>query len=156
MLLKLLPDVHVYTDTYRGAEAGASPGYGVTLTAHTTSGCCYTVQRATSTGTPELPEDMGADAAAALLQEIRRGGCIDTNTQSLILTLMALCPEDVSRVRLGALSPSAIATLQLLRQMFGVVFKLTAETPDSSAAASAASAAAAAAAAAAVKPAKKR
>lgn len=38
MLNDLLADVYVFTDHMSGAAAGASPGYGVTLVAETTSG----------------------------------------------------------------------------------------------------------------------
>lgn len=146
LLLRLLPDVHIFTDSsLRGADAGASPGFGITLTAHSTSGCTHSAQRATGRappsvrglgagdedasasdgGPPELPEDMGSDAAARLLTEIARGGCLDTSSQPLVLTFMALCPEDVSRVRVGQLGPGAIATLRLLRDVWGIKFKLT-------------------------------
>jgi len=36
---------------------------------------------------------------------------------------MALGPEDVARVRVGKLSTSAVATLRLLRDFVGIVFK---------------------------------
>lgn len=38
MLNDLLADVYVFTDHMSGAAAGASPGYGVTLVAESTSG----------------------------------------------------------------------------------------------------------------------
>ena len=41
---------------------------------------------------------------------------------------MALCPEDVSRCRLGKLSDFTMAYLRLLQQLLGVTFKLR---PDS-------------------------
>ena len=44
--------------------------------------------------------------------------------QPLVLTLMALCPQNVSRLRIGKLSPAAIATLRLLRDFLGCTFKL--------------------------------
>lgn len=36
--LQLLADVYIFTDHMTGQQAGASPGYGVTLVAETTSG----------------------------------------------------------------------------------------------------------------------
>lgn len=39
LLLGLLADVTVATDHMRGAEAGGSRGFGITLVAETTSGC---------------------------------------------------------------------------------------------------------------------
>ena len=36
--LQLLADVYIFTDHMTGPQAGASPGYGITLVAETTSG----------------------------------------------------------------------------------------------------------------------
>jgi hypothetical protein len=145
MLNPFLPDVYVYTDHTKGAGAGQSPGYGVALVASTTSGCVFGSQRESgsasgvfgsiavktpSSRSPDAPEDMGAESAALLLEEINRGGCIDTTAQSLCFTLMLLSPRDVSRVRIGKLSPSGVATLRLIKEFFGVVFHLAAETKD--------------------------
>ena len=46
--------------------------------------------------------------------------------------MMVLGPEDVCKVRFGSeLTPQAMATLQLLKDAFGVVFKIKRETsPD--------------------------
>lgn len=138
MLTTLLPDVFIYTDATRGAGSGASPGFGVTLTATTTAGCMLSVQRqvgragsatATEDG-PVLPEDLGAAAANALLDEIERGGCIDSSCQPLVLAFMALCPADVSRVRMGLLTPAGIATLRLLKAVWGITFRLRSEVGD--------------------------
>ena len=75
------------------------------------------------------PEDIGKLVAARLLEEIRAGGCVDSSMQPLIIMLMALGPEDVSKVRLGSLSPQAVRTLRLLKEFLGVVFKIKAEEP---------------------------
>ncbi len=144
MLNDFLPDVYIYTDHLKGAAAGASPGFGIQLIASSTAGCVYGAQRCTGAarGTPEalasasdgsgpapapVPEDVGRAVAAALLDEIARGGCVDTHAQPLVFTLMALCPEDVSRVRVGQLAPAGIETLRLLRSFFGIAFKLKPE-----------------------------
>lgn len=92
-----------------------------------------------------VPEDIGTYAAALLLQEVRRGifcliirrivlsidlliiiigGVVDSTHQSLVLILMILCPEDVCKVRFGELSEGGIATLRLIKDCFGVVFKI--------------------------------
>ena len=44
--------------------------------------------------------------------------------------MMALCPEDASKVRLGPLSDYTIETLRLLRETLGVVFKIRADAAD--------------------------
>ena len=43
-LLRFLPDVYIYTDHWAGARAGNSPGFGLTLTAETTTGCFLTAE----------------------------------------------------------------------------------------------------------------
>lgn len=60
-----------------------------------------------------------------LLEQLLQGGCVDGTAQPLVLAMMALCPEDVSRVRVGSeLVPAAIETLRLAKQFVGVVFKI--------------------------------
>ena len=38
VLLKFIPDVYIYTDHFTGPKSGKSPGFGLTLTAETTTG----------------------------------------------------------------------------------------------------------------------
>ena len=77
-----------------------------------------------------VPEDVGRRVAEALVAEIQRGGVVDSSHQSLALILLAIGPEQVSRVRLGQLTPRAVETLRVLRAFFGVTFHVTPE-PDS-------------------------
>lgn len=77
--------------------------------------------------TPLPPEELGRAAAESLLSQIAQGGCIDEYTQPLVFTLMLMCPEDVSRVRVGKVSPAGVATLRLIREIWGVTYKLKAE-----------------------------
>lgn len=125
LLNRLLPDVYVHTDAYKGAAAGGSPGYGVAMVAESTTGCLVSVDAHAGEG--ELPEDVGQRASALLLEEVRRGGCVDTVGQSLAVVLMALGPEDVGRLRCGPLSLHAIQTLRLVRDALGVTFKIRAD-----------------------------
>jgi RNA 3'-terminal phosphate cyclase-like protein len=46
VLNQLLADVYIFTDAMSGAAAGASPGYGITLVAETTSGCLLSAETA--------------------------------------------------------------------------------------------------------------
>ena len=74
---------------------------------------------------PNRPEELGALASELLCEAIAGDGCVDTCSAPLVLTLMALCPEDVSRVRLPAhLSHFSVETLRLIKEFFGIVFKL--------------------------------
>mmetsp|Transcript_14571 Transcript_14571/g.40490 ORF Transcript_14571/g.40490 Transcript_14571/m.40490 type:complete len:411 (-) Transcript_14571:66-1298(-) len=143
---RLLPDVWIHTDVHtpKRNRCGPNPGMmmvvtsesdtGVTLTAE----CCMThhnqqhqqqqhtsKNKASNTRGAELPEDLGKRGAYMLLEEIRRGGCIDTSSQSLAFLWMALTPEDVSRIRVGTLSQYSIETLRLIKQAFDVEFKVT-------------------------------
>ena len=134
---KLLPDVWIHTDihTQKNHHCGPSPSVNMILTAETTTGVTFTSEVSLRTGSNEpqqgreLPEDLGVRGAVLLLQEVQRGGCIDTNIQSFILLLMCLCPEqDVCRIRIGPLSPNTIASLRLFQQAFGVTFKVQPDT----------------------------
>lgn len=136
VLNPFLPDVYVFTDHSSGQEAGNSPGYGVSLVAETTTGCLISAEGAAITQSheedqddenreaPVLPEDIGTRAAMQLLEEIKEGGVVDSTHQSLLFILCALCPEDVSKVRVGKLSPHAILTLRHIKQILGVQFSI--------------------------------
>lgn len=117
-----IPDVYVYSDHCKGKDAGLSSGYGVTLVAESTSGVVLSTELTAQQGV--LPEEVGKLAARRLLEEVSRGGHVDIFHQSLVLLFMALCPEDVSRCRLGPLSPHTIRCLREFRQFFGVTFKV--------------------------------
>ena len=71
-----------------------------------------------------MPENLGRDAAYKLLDEIYRGGCCDSTFQWLICLFMALGQKNVSKFLSGPLSQYTISFLQLLREFFGVTFKL--------------------------------
>ncbi|KAF9587615.1 hypothetical protein IFM89_004447 [Coptis chinensis] len=123
---RLLPDVHIFQDHRSGQEAGKSPGYGISLVAETTTGCfistdtavCYARGEDTDdyddNERKELmpPADVGEQAASMLLGEIEQGGVVDSMHQGILFILCALCPQDVSKVRVGKLSPYAIETLK--------------------------------------------
>jgi RNA 3'-terminal phosphate cyclase-like protein len=131
VLHRLLPDVWIHTDVYSMKQhgCGPSPGLSVVLTAESTSGVVLTAETCLDQekGRRELPEDVGKRAAAMLLEEVRRGGCIDTGVQSLVLLWMCLSSEDVSRIRIGTLSQYTIESLRLFKEALGVEFKVKAD-----------------------------
>ena len=86
---------------------------------------------ASSGGRPELPETVGEEGAYRLLEEIRKGGIIDSFHQPLVLMLMVVTPEDVNKVRFGVLTDQAVRTLRLLRDAFGVTFKIKEDLTES-------------------------
>ncbi|KAI5667116.1 hypothetical protein M9H77_16969 [Catharanthus roseus] len=139
---RLLPDVHIFTDHKAGPQAGKSPGYGISLVAETTSGCFISVDSAICYGRggeremevderKDLipPEDVGEQVASQLLEEIEQGGVVDSSHQALLFLLCALCPQDVSKVRVGQLSPYGIEALRHIREFLGVKFVIN---PDPS------------------------
>lgn len=125
LLQRLLPDIWITTEahTIKKNRCGPSPALSLILTAESTTG----IKLSAETGfrkNLELPEDVGKRAAAMVLDEVRKGGVVDTSCQSLTLLLMCLTPEDVSRVRLGPLTQYTIESLRLFKQAFGVEFKV--------------------------------
>eukprot|EP00045_Choanoeca_perplexa_P005772 m.48384 g.48384 ORF g.48384 m.48384 type:complete len:360 (-) comp13285_c0_seq3:72-1151(-) len=125
VLNTFIPDVYLYTDHYTGKEAGISPGYGLSLVAETSTKALLSIELAAGQG--QLPEELGETAAHLLCEEIDRGGCFDTQSQTLCFLFMTLGPEDVSKVRIGKLSPFSIQFLRDLKQFFNVTFKLKAD-----------------------------
>ncbi|XP_039450362.1 probable RNA 3'-terminal phosphate cyclase-like protein [Culex pipiens pallens] len=127
-MLNFLPDVYINTDQHKGKRSGNSPGYGINLVAETTDGTQYAAEAISKTladgGNPSIPEDIGKEAAMKLLDEIYRGGCVDSTFQWMVTLYMALGQKDVSKFLIGPLSQYTIYFLQHLREFFGVTFKL--------------------------------
>uniref|UniRef100_A0A6P3ZF88 probable RNA 3'-terminal phosphate cyclase-like protein n=1 Tax=Ziziphus jujuba TaxID=326968 RepID=A0A6P3ZF88_ZIZJJ len=133
---RLIADVYIASDHKVRSQAGNSPGYGISLVAETTSGCIISADTAVSYARNEehtefddednkvrLPaEDFGLQVASILLEEIEQGGVVDSTHQGLLFLLCALCPPDVSKVRVGKLSPYGIETLRHIRDFLGVKF----------------------------------
>ncbi|XP_002971213.2 probable RNA 3'-terminal phosphate cyclase-like protein [Selaginella moellendorffii] len=93
----------------------------------TTIGCILSSKCvATHSGASELqlPEDLGTQAAMSFLQEIKLGGVVDSTHQGLLFILCALCPEAVSKVRVGKLSSYGIKMLQHIKEFLGVQFSI--------------------------------
>lgn len=122
ILVGFTPNVYIYTDNYSKKEAGLSPGYAVTLVAESDSGCVLSAEYCAKP--QQLPEDVGKQAAHLLLQEVLQGGCVDSSNQFLVVLFMALCPEDLSSIKVGKLSPYTIEMLRHLRDFFGIKFKV--------------------------------
>ncbi|KAK6056324.1 hypothetical protein COOONC_06170, partial [Cooperia oncophora] len=85
-----------------------SPGYGLFLTAETTEGVVYHGEAMSKpkgeAGDPIVAEDVGSNAAIALLEEIYRGGCLDSSAQILASSFMALGQKDISKFLFGPLT----------------------------------------------------
>ncbi|KAL0882852.1 hypothetical protein ABMA27_016383 [Loxostege sticticalis] len=133
VMLKFLPDVYINTDQCRGSNAGKSPGYGVSLVAETNEKTFYCAEAKSSepgSGETSLPEDIGRECAQRLLDEVYRGGAVDSSFQWLLALWMALGQKDVSECIVGPLSDYTITFLQHLKEFFGVMFKLEVQRSD--------------------------
>ncbi|KAJ8260559.1 hypothetical protein COCON_G00162820 [Conger conger] len=127
VLNKFIPDIYIYTDHMKGANAGKSPGFGLSLVAETTQGAFLGAELVSSPqgqGDVVLPEDLGRNCAKLLLEEVYRGGCVDSANQSLSLLYMTLGQQDVSKTLLGPLSPYTIEFLRHIRDFFQIMFKM--------------------------------
>ncbi|XP_031711413.1 RNA 3'-terminal phosphate cyclase-like protein [Anarrhichthys ocellatus] len=133
VLNQFIPDIYIYTDHMKGANSGKSPGFGLTLVAETLNGSFLSAEMSSTPqgqGDPTLPEDLGKDCAKLLLEEVHRGGCVDSSNQSLALLLMTLGQQDVSKVLLGPLSPYTIEFLRHVRDFFQIMFKIELQKPS--------------------------
>jgi RNA 3'-terminal phosphate cyclase-like protein len=52
----------------------------------------------------QTPEDIALHAARLLLEDISTGGCVDSKHQWLVLLMMVLGKEDVSKCLMGDLT----------------------------------------------------
>jgi len=128
VLNRYIPDIYIYSDIYKGEEAGKSPGYGLTLVSTSTTDALHASEGVSEPGGD--PEQLGLQAARQLLAEIKKSGCIDSAHQSLVFTLMAMGSEDIQKVRSGPLTPKAVQTLRDLKEFFGVAFKVVPAEPS--------------------------
>jgi len=128
VFLQFIPDVYIYTDHHRGNNSGNSPGFGISVVAETTTGVFYTAEAGSNPGgsgkPPSVPEEVGKEAAFLLLEEIFRGGCVDSTFQSFATLFMTMAPKDISKCLMGPLSPYTIQFLRHLRDFFGHTFRL--------------------------------
>ncbi len=129
LLLKYLPDIYIYSDHSTGSKSGKSPGFGLVLTAETTTGTFLSAEVVSKPAggkglEPTVPEDLALKGAHELLEEIYRGGCVDSVCQSQVLLMMALGQRDVSKLVTGPLTNYTIDFLRHLKDFFQTVFVL--------------------------------
>ncbi|KAG9287342.1 hypothetical protein G9A89_023713 [Geosiphon pyriformis] len=125
VLNRYIPDVYIYTDVFKGEQSGKSPGFALSLVGESTTGALISAEQVANPG--ETPEDIGRKTAKLLLEEISKGGCVDSVSQWLVLLMMVLGPEDVSKVRIGQLTALTIQLLRDIKDFFGVTFKIQTE-----------------------------
>ncbi|XP_054708796.1 RNA 3'-terminal phosphate cyclase-like protein [Uloborus diversus] len=134
ILLKFIPDVYIYTDHYKGKHSGKSPGFGLTLVAETTGGSFYCGEACSEPQGSEkdfvVPEEIARRAAYELLEEIYRGGCVDSSNQMLACLFMALSSTDVSKTKMGPLSDYTIQFLRHIEDFMQLRMKLETDHSD--------------------------
>ncbi|GAB1605437.1 RNA 3'-terminal phosphate cyclase-like protein [Argonauta hians] len=128
VLSEFIRNIYIHSDHCKGKECGKSPGFGLTLVAETTKGT-FLVGEALSNPKgsdkgPSVAEDVGKQAAYSLLEEIYRGGCVDSLNQSMASLFMVLGSQDVSKLQVGQLTPYTIGVMRLIRDFFKVMFKV--------------------------------
>ncbi|KAL1944661.1 hypothetical protein VTO73DRAFT_3091 [Trametes versicolor] len=128
VLNRYIPDIYLYSDVYKGEESGKSPGYALTLLAESTTGAMHCAEAISKPGV--APEDIALTAARALLSEIKKGGVVDRQHQSLVLMMMVLGSEDVGRCRMGEPTARTIQLLRDVKECFGTAFKITSAEPN--------------------------
>ena len=129
-LNSFIPDIYIYTDVFQGSDAGKSPGYSIFLQAESTTGALIS---ADATGMPgACAEDISVKAARSLLSQILNGGFVSQSHQWLVLILMALCPEDLSKVVFGPLYSQLPILLEDIGRFLGVTYKIIKSKSDSS------------------------
>uniref|UniRef100_A0A7E4W4W1 RNA 3'-terminal phosphate cyclase-like protein n=1 Tax=Panagrellus redivivus TaxID=6233 RepID=A0A7E4W4W1_PANRE len=128
LLREFVKDIYITVDQRKAASGGNSPGFGLFLVAETTEGVFYHGESMSlpkdADGDQRIPEEVGQQAAMALLDELYRGGCCDISAQALAATFITLCEKDVSKFLFGPLSVYTVNTLRNLRAFFAQTFKI--------------------------------
>jgi len=126
ILNRFIPDVYIHTDHCKGKAGGLSSGFGVSMTAESINGFVLSTQCIPTESS--MPEEVGEKCAKQLVEQIAQGGCVDSNHQGMMCVLMALSPEDVSRLRIGKLSKPAYE-FQENKKTFNVKFLVNIRVP---------------------------
>ena len=121
VLNTFIPDIYIYSDVYKGPEAGQSPGFGISLVAETTSGGLLHSDLIGKSGT--TPEEIGRKASKKLLAEIYNGGYFSVKSNYFVLMLMALTIDNVSKVCLRTLKDEDKIIMNEIKILLGVSFK---------------------------------
>ncbi|KAG5647254.1 hypothetical protein DXG03_000789 [Asterophora parasitica] len=122
VLNRYIPDIYLYSDVYKGDESGRSPGYALSLLAESTTSAIHCSEAISKPGV--APEDIGLEAARALMAEVNLGGCVDRKHQILVLLMMVLGSEDVGRCLMAEPTTRTIQFLRDVKQFFGTSFKI--------------------------------
>nr|XP_007160174.1 hypothetical protein PHAVU_002G299100g [Phaseolus vulgaris]ESW32168.1 hypothetical protein PHAVU_002G299100g [Phaseolus vulgaris] len=115
----LVSDVHIFSDHRSGPQAGNSPGFGISLVAETTSGCFIFANTAVFHARDDDTSSLADDAKRDLMPP---AWGLPMLYLGLLFLLCALCPQDVSKVRVGKLSQYRVETLRNIRDFLNLKF----------------------------------
>ena len=119
---ELIENINSMNKSHR-SNIEISAGYGLTLIAETTNEILLSVHKLNDS-LDLTAEEFGESVAKLLLEEVSYGGTVDTSVQGIVLLLMALCTQDVSKVRLGRISKHTVNLLRLVKDLLGITFKI--------------------------------
>lgn len=102
-------------------------GCHVSLEAHTEQGCVLVGDASRPASEEEAaskerkpPDEVGERASRQLALAVKGKGCVSPSVQALAAALIALGPQELGRVRVGAPTPHLVGFLQELRALLGV------------------------------------
>lgn len=121
VLNTFIPDIYIYSDVFKGPEAGQSPGFGVSLVAETTTGGLLHADMIGKAGM--TPEEVGRKTSKKLLAEIAGAGYISAKANYFVLALMALTIDNVNKICLRSVKEEDKAIMSVIKNMLGVSFK---------------------------------
>lgn len=125
-------EVDITADVWRGENSGKSPGWGITLVAETKKGWKYFSEGIGGAG--DVPEDIGAQIAYELLEEISTSAVVGRNQLALAIIYMVIGKEDIGRLRItkAQIDEKFIWLLRHIKQIFGTeVFLKPVDDADS-------------------------
>lgn len=121
VLNTFIPDIYIYSDVYKGPEAGQSPGFGISLVAETTTGGLIHSDLIGKAGL--TPEEIGRKASKKLLSEIAGGGFFSSKSNYFVLILMALTLDNVNKVSLRNLKEEDKSLMADIKKLLGVSYR---------------------------------
>jgi RNA 3'-terminal phosphate cyclase-like protein len=112
LLNQLVPDVRIFSENssapFIREDTGSSigkrktgVGFGLCLVAESSTGTRYSADVVAPHAGGVAPEDIGRQAALQLFEVISKGGVAGQAAAPTVLILMAMGPEDASRISLG-------------------------------------------------------
>lgn len=121
VLNTFIPDIYIYSDVFKGQEAGNSPGFGVSLVAETTTGGLIHFDLIGKAGV--TPEEVGRKASRKLLVEIAGNGYFSSKSNYFVLILMALTLDNVNKVCLRSMNEEDKLIMAEIKLILGVSYR---------------------------------